>query len=140
MAVTWKLTTIQRRAFTMRCSVYGYGVRRVGGRIEPGALVLVAENVPCRVTSRSEVGDIIGGLLRGNVDQMDTTDNLRLPELMDGSDAVQIGDGWMVRLTAGAGGENGSWMQIQGEGRNLTFRAATRVYMVTKTTAPAVVP
>lgn len=140
MAITYTLTAVQKRAFTMRCDVYGYKVRRVGGRIEPGALTLVAANVPCRVTSRSEVGDIIGGLLRGNVDQMDTTDNLRLPELMDGGSAVQIGDGWIVRLVAGAGGENGSWMQIQGEGRNLTFRAATRVYMVTKTTAPAVTP
>lgn len=138
MSATWTLRGCQKRAFTMTFDIYKPTVARSSGRVDKGPMQLVAEDVPGRIDSKSEVSDLTP-FGRGNIDQMDTTDRLRLPEVLVDAVNLQIGDGWMVQLKSGGGSENGAWCQIAGEGINLAFRAATRVYMITRNTLPPMV-
>lgn len=137
---TYTLTEIQKESFTQRFDIYAPTIDREAGEVNMVGHQLVAENIPGRVTSRSEVSDLLP-FGRGNIDQMDTTDSLRLPEIKDDAgNYINIGDGFIVQLLSGGGSEDGAWLQIAGEGTNRSTFAATRIYMITRTTQPQVIP
>lgn len=138
MPATWPtLSARQVKAFTQTFDIYRPTQTTTAGSKNRGPMRLVASAVPGRLGTKSESTDLtpIG---RGNVEQMDTTDQLRMPELLDGSDYLSVGSGWMAQLKTGGGGENGAWYVVSGEGINRSWRAATRIYLVSRSTKPAV--
>lgn len=138
MAVTWTLTGIQAEAFTMTATLYRPKIQTVGVFRENNGYEAVAVGIPIRITSKPEASGLISVLGRANMDQMDTTDVLRCPVLMDGSDTVPIGDNWIFNVTAGANSETG-WWKLQGEQKNLAFRAYQWNFMAAKVTEPEIV-
>lgn len=139
MAVTWTLTEIQEESFSMTFDLYRpASTTKVTGFKRFKGHELVAEAVPGRIQTKSEAGDVLG-LLRVNLDQMDTTDIIRLPEIYDeDEEPLNIGDRWAAKIKTGAGSENGSWVGFAGEGINRAYRANTRIYLVRKNIEPIV--
>jgi len=137
MAVTWELTGIQEQAFTMTANLYRPKIQTIGVYRENRGFELVASGIPMRIMGKSEASALIAALGRANVDQMDTTDVIRTPVLMDGSSTVPVGDQWIFEVTAGANSETG-WWKLQGEQKNLVFRARQWHFLAAKVTAPEI--
>jgi len=86
-----------------------------------------------RISSRYE-STKPGGVRRSNIDQMDTTDLLRLAA------STPCGDGWWANVTGPQGyPETGTWLRVQG-GPRASVRAGVKSFLVVRAVAPPWAP
>lgn len=143
----YHVTRVQQRAFSMHCTIYGpaelpttvSGSKLVEGR--DALLAPAVEGVPCRSHSTSDADQPVVGLGQANVDQMDTTDRLRLPSKLWRDDdptkkLIEPGDGWFINILDGFGAATGCWYAVQGGPQGNHHRAHTCQYLVKRTHKP----
>lgn len=100
---------------------------------------LVASGVRGRIESKSDVITPYTGVGGSPVDQMDTTDHLRLNgTLRDGDgNTIRPGHGWFVKITGNGLDETGSWYAVLGEPQ-WRFRHSVQIFLVTRCNRPPI--
>ncbi|TXH19678.1 MAG: hypothetical protein E6R03_00210 [Hyphomicrobiaceae bacterium] len=134
-------TRIQNRCFSQRFALYkptnmvGSGILSEGQTSE-----LAVTSVMGRIDAKTEVLAPIGGVGASPIDQMDTTDHLRLPAsiALDGGGAARPTHGWFAKVLSGSGDEDGEWYVFLGDPLKRVFKGATRIYLVTRCNKPAI--
>lgn len=142
----FRLTRVQMRNFTMRCNLYAPGDFEVTGKLvenyQPFDFPTV-ENCPCRIEASVDADQPVDGLGSSNVDEMDTTDRLRLPAQLysdDDDTLIEPGDGWVMQIVSGAGSSNGNWYTFQGAAQASAWRGLVNQYLVKRSPRPPLSP
>lgn len=136
------MTRVQLRAFRQRFRIL-VPIELTAGVLSEGiAYQEVATSVPGRIGPKRETSRPVPGLGRSPADQIDTTDELRLPEELvadDGTTELHPADTWIVQLTSGGGPEDGQYYVIAGDPQYLSTFGKTRIYLCRRTTVPRMV-